>query len=453
MKGTRILVMALVLGLLVAGCSQQTDPLAPQDNTRTVMTNKDGTEFLGEIAIAAGSGFAEGGVGMVDTDSGTLDITVPAGATVEQVLLYWMGGTTEADGDDTIEVDGNPVTGDLIGGPTNFFANYDFRAYRADVTAEGWVVPGANSFTITGFNFDFSGGTLDENNGAGMIVIYDDGTAAELQLFDGLDMAFFKFSSTLDATAPVTFDFAAEGSDRTAQFVVLAGSVGRDRPNMITVTTSAGDQVFDNPLGSMDGLLFDSITLDVLVPAGDIQLTAQLFSVVSEDPLGASLGWVGTGLSVPVTPPVQGGCTLTIGFWKKHAGLGRGNQDDVLSQYLPLWLGDDGGSKSYLVTDAGMAVDFLSQKVYGKPNNGITKLYAQMLAAKLNVAAMASDGDIAMYLADADAFLADYNYMDWDSLSDEMVDDVMMWHDAFDDYNNGRIGPGHCDEIGAIELK
>jgi len=560
MRMMRFLAMMMVAGLLVAGCSQQDDPLTPQDGVRV---DKDGTELLGEITIAAGTGFAEGGVGMVGTDSGTLNIDVPAGATVEQVFLYWLGGTTAADGDDEIVVDGNPVTGALIGGSTLFYENMTFYAYRADVTAEGWVVAGANSFTITGMDFDFTGNTHDENNGAGMIVIYDDGNTAELQLFDGLDMAFFKFPPTLNATAPVTFDFAAEGSDRTAQFVVLAGSVGRDRPNQIKVTTSAGDQVFDNPLGSVDGLLFDSITLDVMIPAGDTQLTAQMFSVVSEDPLGASLGWIGSGLSVPTTPPlyclgdlvwydencngcqdegemgvegvevilsagcpadivlgmtmtdadgyyefcdlepgdytvqfmlpagyefsaqyaagcgldmdsnagrdgftdcvtivdaddwtidaglcipVEEGCSLTIGFWKTHAGLGNGNQDDVLSQYMPLWLGDDGGSKSYQVTDAVMAVDFLSQKVYGKPSNGITKLYAQMLAAKLNVAAGASDGDIATYLADADAFLADYNYMDWKNLSDEMKDDVMMWHDAFDDYNNGEIGPGHCSD-------
>jgi len=302
MKGARILVLALAVGLLVVGCSQ-TDPLTPGDETRAIHNNKDGTEMLGEIAIVPGSGFAEGGVGMVGTDSGVLDITVPAGATVEQVLLYWMGGSTDDIGDDTIEVDGNPVTGSLIGGPTNFYENMDFRAYRADVTELGWVVPGANSFTITGFDFDFTGNAHDENDGAGMIVIYDDGTEAELELHDGLDMAFFNFSPTLDATAPITFDFAAEPADRTAKFVVLAGSVGIDRPNRIVVTTSAGDQVFDDPLGSMDGLLFDSITLDVSVPAGDTSLTAQLFSVVSEDPLGASLGWIGTGLAVPVTPP------------------------------------------------------------------------------------------------------------------------------------------------------
>jgi len=303
MSFLRVFFIVLALGVLIGGCSQQDDPLTPGTESRIIPTDKDGTEYLGEITIAAGTGFVEGGVGMVDTDTGTLDITVPDGAVVEQVLLYWMGGTTADDGDDSIMVDGNPVTGDLIGGPTNFFGDYDFRAYRADVTGEGWVVPGANSFEITGVDFTFDPGALDENNGVGMIVVYDAGTGADLQLFDGLDMAFFEFSPTLDATMPVDFDFLAEPADRVGQFVVLAGSVGVNRPNMIQVTTSAGVQQFDNPLGSMDGLLFDSITLDVNIPAGVTELTAQLFSIVSEDPLGASLGWMASGLSVPTTPP------------------------------------------------------------------------------------------------------------------------------------------------------
>ena len=321
MKLTRIFVAVFMAGLLVAGCSQD-DPYTVEDGIRVVPNDKDGTEFLGETVVADGTGFAEGGVGMVGVDTGTLDIMVPAGATVEQVFLYWVGGSTDGLGDSEIMVDGNTVTGTMIGGPTNFYENMHFIAYRADITDMGWVVPGANSFEISGFDFDFTGNQHDENNGAGMFVVFDDGNTADLQLFDGLDMAFFQFSPTLDATAPVTFDFAAETADRVAQFCVLAGSVGEGRPNRIVVTTSAGEQVFDNPLGSFDGLLFDSICLDVNIPAGDTQLTAQLFSVVSDDPLGASMGWIGTGLSVPTNP------LYCIGDYVWYDENGDGCQDD-----------------------------------------------------------------------------------------------------------------------------
>jgi len=149
------------------------------------------------------------------------------------------------------------------------------------------------------------------------------------------------------------------------------------------------------------------------------------------------------GLFLP--PPPQG-CTLTIGYWKNHAGFGP--QPDYLSQFLPIWLGDAGGGSSLFVDDVQMAYDLLTQKVYGAPNNGITKLYAQMLAAKLNIANGADDGAIADVIADADEFLADHDWTDWDSLSKNDKKKVLGWKSDADDYNNGLIGPGHCDFVG-----
>ncbi len=144
-------------------------------------------------------------------------------------------------------------------------------------------------------------------------------------------------------------------------------------------------------------------------------------------------------------PPMEG-CTLTIGYWKGHTGLGNGNQADEVTQYLPIWLGDDFGTKSLGVTTREMALDVLEMKTYGRNNNGITKLYAQLLAAKLNLAAGASDSAVADEIDDADAFLAMYDWTDWDNLSDADRDMVMMWQHMFDEYNKGNIGPGHCDD-------
>lgn len=324
MKSLRVIAVLLSIGLLVSGCGQDNDLTSPTPEPIQTGQDKDGTEGLGtpSIAIASGSGFSEGGVGMVGKETGTLDITVPDGATINQVLLYWEGGTTGAPGDDTIKVDGSDVTGTLIGGPTNFFQNYWFSAFRADITDRNWVTAGANSFTISEFDFDFSGGILDENNGVSMLVIYDDGTIAELAVRDGLDMAFYNFAPTLDATAPQTFTFAAESADRLAKLFVFAGSVGEGRPNQIKVTTSAGDQIFDNPLNSADDMLWDSIVLEVQVPAGATSLTVELISVNSSDPLGASMAWVGTGLSVPVSCSTEPAC-IGNRVWKDRNKDGR----------------------------------------------------------------------------------------------------------------------------------
>lgn len=139
----------------------------------------------------------------------------------------------------------------------------------------------------------------------------------------------------------------------------------------------------------------------------------------------------------------SGGCTRTIGYWKTHAGFGP--QADVVTPLLPIWLGTMGGLKSIDVTTAQIAVDILSQNVYGKQSNGITKLYGQLLGAKLNFASGA-DNSVASVVTAADAFLATHNYLDWSSLSKADKAMVLGWQSALDDYNNGFTGPEHCED-------
>lgn len=139
----------------------------------------------------------------------------------------------------------------------------------------------------------------------------------------------------------------------------------------------------------------------------------------------------------------QDGCTLTIGYWKTHAGFGP--QPDMVSQYLPIWLGTADGDHSLHVINAGMAVDVLKMFTYGVPSNGITRLYAQLLGAKLNIANGADYAAVAAAMADADAFLAAHFWTEWDDLSRDTKKTVVGWQSLLDDYNNGIVGPGHCD--------
>ena len=119
--------------------------------------------------------------------------------------------------------------------------------------------------------FDFAVSPLDENNGASILVIYEEGPASVLTLRDGLDMAYFGFQPTLNATVPQVF--AVEPSDdmRSAELVLVVASVGENRPNRILVSTAAGDHVFDNVLGSEDGLTWDSLVLQVDVKLQHLQ--------------------------------------------------------------------------------------------------------------------------------------------------------------------------------------
>ena len=145
-------------------------------------------------------------------------------------------------------------------------------------------------------------------------------------------------------------------------------------------------------------------------------------------------------------PPPPGGCTLTIGYWKNHAGFGP--QPDYLSQFLPIWLGTAGGAHSMNVNTVQIAYDVLVMKTYGVPSNGITKLYAQLLGAKLNIADGATDDAVDDVIADADAWLASHSWTEWNSLSKSTKNMILGWKSSLDNYNNGITGPGHCDIVG-----
>jgi len=146
---------------------------------------------------------------------------------------------------------------------------------------------------------------------------------------------------------------------------------------------------------------------------------------------------------------MTGGCTYGKGFWKNHTGMGP--QPDLVTDLLPIWLGDEDDSSSMEVTTAEMAYNILQQHEYGHPSNGITKLYAHLLAAKLNIANGADDEDIAQTIMDADAFLGDYSWEHWGDLTHDQRQMVNDWKGMLEDYNEGVIGPGSCDDYDMME--
>lgn len=136
------------------------------------------------------------------------------------------------------------------------------------------------------------------------------------------------------------------------------------------------------------------------------------------------------------------GCTLTIGFWKTHAGF-TGNNPDRVTPNLPILLGTPGGAKTVTVQSATQAVTLLSFS--GDASNGINKLYAQLLGAKLNIKNGADGSAVASTISSADTLLANKNAADWSSLSKAQQASVNALMTALDNYNNGLSGPGHCN--------
>jgi hypothetical protein len=223
-----------------------------------------------------------------------------------------------------------------------------------------------------------------------------------------------------------------------------------------------------NPIGELYAQLFiaklnmargsDPVVLREVRVGADVFLathTAADWETLSESQQRAVEEWVavltayntgklGPGVcGAPPPPPPEPGqaCTRTIGYWRNHAGFGP--QADVVTPLLPLWVGMAGGAKSVHVTTAALAVSLLDRR--GDASNGINKLYAQLLGAKLNIANGASSSGVFQTIAQADLFLASHGTVDWYALSSSQRQQVLAWMSTLDDYNNGRLGPGHCD--------
>lgn len=143
------------------------------------------------------------------------------------------------------------------------------------------------------------------------------------------------------------------------------------------------------------------------------------------------------------------GCTLTPGYWKNHAGdasNSNGNQEDAVTPLLPIWLGDPNGANSVLVTNATQAVALLSYSYNGgSADNPVSKLYRNLLAAKLNLRNGANGSLIATAIVAADAFLSTHDQNS--PLTPQERQMVLSWATLFDNFNNGQVagGPSHCN--------
>jgi 2',3'-cyclic-nucleotide 2'-phosphodiesterase (5'-nucleotidase family) len=148
----------------------------------------------------------------------------------------------------------------------------------------------------------------------------------------------------------------------------------------------------------------------------------------------------------PIAPAVEGrldfirpgACPAAmpygVGYWKNRAGM-RGNQDDCVSDTLPLLLGNNGGPMSQMVETSSAAVQILSNN--GDASNGINKLRAQLLAARLNIASGVDNTGIVATVYAADLFLGQHTWNDWDSLTRDQRMVVRQWTGMLEEFNNG----------------
>ena len=147
--------------------------------------------------------------------------------------------------------------------------------------------------------------------------------------------------------------------------------------------------------------------------------------------------------NVNVTVECVLGCTLTQGYWKTHNDSFKGGAptDDEWFTLFPV-LGED--TIFYLSEMSWFDVFWTAPK-----GNAYYNLAHQYVAARLNVSNGASvPTEVQDALNDATAFFEANTPDDFNALPKKSQErkDVLTWAGILGSYNEGAIGPGHCDE-------
>ena len=384
--------------------------------------NADGTEQLGppSISIAPGSYLLVEGTGLIDAQPGDITIEIPSDATIAQVILYWTGRFRDDDSgnEDTIQVNGMDVMGPRIGGPTPG-TDRPSNSYRADITemssVQSWVLAGQiNILSVSGLDFDHS------NDGAAVVVILDDGSIADIRIMDGNDFAYLPYGLQ---TMPVDFPFTPSTDPRMGNIKLIVSDIEVPRPAAVNITVDGVTTQLVDVLQNNEGDFLDVIELEVPLPAGSTNVTVQLFSIDDDSTLNpASLAW--TFVSWELRQPEDEGCTYTIGYWKNHP-------DAWPTNNLSIFTGEEAMEILWTKPKGGNAYIILAHQYIGAELNVVngTSIPDDVLLAWLVAQELLEDyeaeGDIPKKTSDRD-WAIDLAYI-------------------LDAYNNGFIGPGHCD--------
>ena len=150
--------------------------------------------------------------------------------------------------------------------------------------------------------------------------------------------------------------------------------------------------------------------------------------------------------TIDVNIHCQDGCTLTQGYWKTHSSYGPAPTDEAW-MLLPDMDGDgviEGPDESFYLSGQTWYAVFWTKPA----GNAYYILAKQYMAAVLNGVNGASTTSITTALADAEALFEQYTPADIAKMKGKhpVRAEFISLADTLTQYNEGLIGPGHCDE-------
>lgn len=280
----------------------------------TSVVRADGDEALGVrltrqapgLGItAAGAGFGRRRDSMPDVPltSVTIELeSIPTGAVVEQAYLYWAvyGG----DGDPDLTLDGDEVTGTLIGTADDtcwpLLEDASNRVYRADITS---AVEGNGEYVLTDLPATVAG--VSDGQGASIVVIYSDPAATD----DGLVMLLDGAATVSDTHLVMRATFPEVPATTATAAILHVGVgdgqvVGTDGQLIFNEVTLASEDPFQH-FGAFDGTYWDVNEYDVLpfLPSEDEDI--ELVQAMESDCL--VFAYAALALVVPHAPGTDAG--------------------------------------------------------------------------------------------------------------------------------------------------
>lgn len=290
----------------------------------SVSAHADGTQMLGvplDLAAPSGTRMIVAGVGVRDGQPQNLNIAIPAGATVRQVVAYWSAvdwDLAKLATTDDIRLNGATVVGKRIGDPSLLFNTGYNASYRSDVTAMHLLAPGNNAIAVDGVDFVWPAG-------AGLVAFVDDGgPSVQIETFDGNDVLSEIIAVPRVESSVVTYTFDAAPTDRSAKLAMFFSSFFPTTPTVITLSVDGTVQeILADAIGHDNGNAWDTVQKDVFIPAGATSLAVKL--AIEDSGLGRFAGsyaagkmaWIFSGLTIDAPPQLSDeGCSP--GYWKCH---------------------------------------------------------------------------------------------------------------------------------------
>ena len=171
--------------------------------------------------------------------------------------------------------------------------------------------------------------------------------------------------------------------------------------------------------------VFDSIEVFRTVNKTSVAYESSLFTPSVSGTFNGDVGRLVEFFNHPAPPPPPPGCTLTLGFWKNHLSDWPSGYDPTDPFFLSgtTWLG------ALSTPPKGNAYYILSQQYVAAVLNG-----ASGAQVPQNVQD-AIDGATAFFTANTPT----------PAPSGATRTQLITWASLLDQYNNGFVGPGHCN--------